>query len=577
MKLNLSKFPKKLKLSRITIDVLIIFGALTGLVYYYSLKANDFYADSVFAAIQPDLISGRDWTHLAGATQDASGVHVKPLGRAIVNQDGTGGQPNPPVNVPGSHLEVSGDFELSLRAKDLSDKTASLRLYAAVPIIYDEWRYDGPSLDIGIKADKVTLSIWDGSKADPLEVKSFTMTQASEAVLTVKHVGKSVVVFSGSTQLGTMPDHNIFASRKIWFGLDAEVGGNGWTLTSLNVHALHKAKLQIVSAPNVAVPHSDPNALRNLSKRPLIIGTAIADYPLLSDDTYRNLAGGQFSMLTPENAMKPQFIHPQANVYSFEEADTLVDFAKANGMQVHGHALVFGEANPKWMQDTPLNQRQQVMIDHIQTVVNHYKGKVSEWDVVNEPLANNDESDTTSPDIRQTIWYRAMGEQYIDIAFQTAHQVDPSAKLYINDFGLEADGDRWDSMLALLQRLKSRGVPIDGVGFQAHVYEDGDQIGTATLQKHIEELQKFGFSSRISEMDVTGVDAGQQAEQYASVLKVCLAEPSCTSFTTWGITDKYGSTTMLHSYPPDYGDDLLWEANYLPKPAYKSLQATLAK
>jgi endo-1,4-beta-xylanase len=174
------------------------------------------------------------------------------------------------------------------------------------------------------------------------------------------------------------------------------------------------------------------------------------------------------------------------------------------------------------------------------------------------------------------MWFDTMGEEYIDIAFKSAKAADPSAKLYINDFGLEKDGKRWDALLSLISRLKARGVPIDGVGFESHVYHaPADTIDPAVLKQHIQTLALLGIESRISEIDVLGDDPVFQAKQYADVLQVCISQPTCTSYGIWGVTDLYGSTTLSDRYPTVRGDSLLWDATYTPKPALKSLQDIL--
>jgi endo-1,4-beta-xylanase len=307
----------------------------------------------------------------------------------------------------------------------------------------------------------------------------------------------------------------------------------------------------------------------------LPIGAAVANYALFSDPGYRKIVASQFNMLVPENELKAQFVHPQDGIYDFTEADSLVDFAISNNIQVHGHNLVFSEANPHWMQNAPPTDRQAIMTDHITTLVKHFGSKINEWDVVDEPLSDNDNNYLDTRDLRKNIWNDAMGESYIDIAFKTAHAANPSAKLYVNEYGIETDGERWNEFLALLKRLQARGVPINGVGFQAHVHEAADEINQATLQAHIKELQDMGLDSRISEMDVYGDDLSNQSKQYQEGLKACLAEPACKSFTMWGVTDRYGSTTNLHTYPLEYGNDLVWDTNLRSKPAYASLLEAL--
>lgn len=522
-------------------------------------------------------VMNMSWLKIPGAQLERDGLRINPLGRVIVEQDGSGSQANPPVNAAGSHFDVSGDFEIYASFINASEGGASLQYYSSPPIIYDEWRFETPSVRFYINDNGVTASIWDGTSSEPVQTHLFAVG-GSISHLFMESSGGKLTLYADSRKIGSMDDHKIFSSGHVWVGADAKSPGPGWTINDLHASGLGKGTASLVAAPTLSVSHVDPNALRNLAQkasRPLKIGAAITLNPLMSDDSYRQLAGGQFSMLTPENEMKAQFIHPQPEVYVFDDADAIVAFAEANGMTVHGHALVFGEANPKWMQATPPSQLQQVMVDHIQQVVGHFKGKVAEWDVVNEPLSDDDSNSGSSVDMRDTIWQRAMGEAFIDKAFEAAHKADPSAKLYLNEYGLEADGERWDSLIALVGRLQARHIPIDGIGFQSHVYEAADHEDPAVLKSHIQQLAKLGLLSRISEIDVHGEDAVAQAKEYAGVLGACLSEPTCTSFSTWGITNLYGSTTDIGSYPLDFGDDLLWDKNFQPKPAYGSLQQAL--
>jgi endo-1,4-beta-xylanase len=168
-----------------------------------------------------------------------------------------------------------------------------------------------------------------------------------------------------------------------------------------------------------------------------------------------------------------------------------------------------------------------------------------------------------------------MGESYIPAAFNAAHQADPHAQLYMNEYGLEQDGERWDAFVALVVRLKQQGVPIDGVGLQAHVYSSEDRLSASVLQAHIKILAGLGLKTRISEMDVYD-DDGQsvQAEQYAAVFQACLSEPTCVSFTTWGITDRYDHFTDDDG-SIQQGHDLLWNDNFSPTPALRALQQLL--
>jgi endo-1,4-beta-xylanase len=519
------------------------------------------------------------WFKLPGATHEKDGsIHINQLNRSIVNQNGTSNQTNPPVVITGYHLEVNGDFKIDTVIGNYA-RGANLRFYGSPPVIYDEWRMETPSISLDFASDGLNVSIWDGNSDKPVVTQKYSAKLQPDTIVDLVHEGKKIVININGVQVASVDDHHIFGSGNVWFGADSQTT-DGWTLSSLASEGLNGGSATLVGAPSLNVKHDDPKSLRNLavkSGKTAKIGAAIALNPLMTNDKYRSLAGGQFSILTPENEMKAQFIHPGPNTYTFEEADTLVDFAIANDMAVHGHALVFGEANPKWMQDTPATQLEGVMTDHIQKIVSHYAGKVAEWDVVNEPLADNASSDQTSSDMRQSIWYKAMGEEFIDKAFKAAHNADPAAKLYLNEFGLEEAGNRWDTLIALIGRLQARHVPIDGIGFQSHVYVASDHEDPAILRSHIQQLAKLGLVSRISEIDVHGDDAAVQASEYAGVLGACLAQPTCTSFSTWGITDLYGSTTQTHAYPLQLGDDLLWDENFSAKPAFKSVQTILGQ
>ncbi len=525
-----------------------------------------------------DWLNQSDWSHFTGAEKTNNGVKIWPTGRVINHRDTSTAQPNPPVNMRGSYLKVSGDFQIEMELSGI-DNEATVQFYGQVPIIYDEWRQERPSIRLSAKNDGLSVRIWDGSASNSIDERVFKLNLKNEASLGLVHKNDSFFIQANERTLGAIPDHGIFANGTIWFGADAKLYTEGWTLNSLTARGLSEGKVELINPLLLAGTNDDPNALRNLSEksdRKLPIGAAVAIGPLLTDEQYNTIALSQFSMMTPENSFKPQTIHPQKDLYLFQDTDTLVEAARDNQMTVHGHALVMGKANSEWMQKTPKNKREQVMVDHIKTIVHRYKGKVAEWDVVNEPLSEDDVDYENGQGMRKQIWFDALGEKYIDIAFKAARAADPGAKLYLNDFGIENDGQRWDAFLDLVKRLQARGVPIDGVGFESHVYHSpADTIDPVILKGHIQALASIGLVSRISEIDVLGDDPAFQAKQYADILQVCLSEPTCTSYSIWGITDLYGSTTLSDRYPVMLGDSLLWDANYLPKPALKRLQQAL--
>lgn len=541
---------------------LIIFGLFC--MRQYKNDVVEAAAQSV-GITQPAVI----WQTLPGTTIDSENdVHFSALNRQIVNQDGSGGQSNPPVNVGGPHLEITGDFKLAFDMSELEGGSSTVRLYQSVPVIYDEWRLEPASLSVTVNGDKLTVNAWDGKRENAKLSRSFTIIANSTHILELKREGKKLKVLVDGKQVTAVSFKKLFDSNKLWFG--AESSGDGWKLGRLTLFG----RAQVVKALDSKTVSVDDSlgTLALKARGGLRIGAAISLYPLMTDQSYRDIALNHFTQWTPENEMKAQFIHPAKDTYAFQDADLLVDTALKNNISIHGHALVFGEANAQWMQQTPKLELSQVMKDHITTVMTHFKGKVTEWDVVNEPL---DDYEGNQDGLRRSIWYNAMGRGFMAEAFNAAHAADPTAKLYINEFGLEEDGDRWTTFLNLIKELKAANVPVDGVGFQAHAYDPGDEIDTAVLRRHIQQLASIGVVSRISEIDVHGDDINLQASQYGGVAGACRLEPSCTSFSTWGISDKYGSTTSIRTYPPEYGDGLLWDSTFNAKNAFVSVQNAL--
>jgi endo-1,4-beta-xylanase len=542
---------------------------------------------SVSSADQLDLLS-TGWNFVPGTSLGNDGLHVSTLDRAIVRQDGTPGQSNPPINAYGTHLQASGDMTLTADMNSIKG-TAALQLNGGVPIVQDEFRVEPKGLRISLSSTSLTLSRWNSYTTQdvynqrPAQTTSYPIQLQPRNVLSIERRGSQLTVSLNTHRIATIPEQGVLG-HDIWFGVDGGQLGDSWVLGGLHAAGTSGAAVSLAnSQDHTRFTPTAGTLLQSAAtkKRPgFLIGAAVAASPAATDPKYGQLAfGGNFGQITTENVLKWQFIHPQPTVYDFHEADSLVAIARKNNLAVHGHTLVFGEANPAWVQHLPVNSAadkanvKQVMTDHITQVVSHFKGQVASWDVVNEPLA--EDSDATNDGLRTHIWYNAMGADYITEAFRAAHQADPSAKLYINEFGLEADGSRWDKFLALVTQLKASGVPIDGVGFEAHVYQSGDEIDPATLKAHMQALARVGLASRISEMDVyadNGTDA--QAQQYAGVLGACLSEPSCVSWSTWGVSDHY-DLFLDDNNTVQHGTDFLWDGQYAPTPAVTALLKVL--
>jgi len=297
------------------------------------------------------------------------------------------------------------------------------------------------------------------------------------------------------------------------------------------------------------------------------IGSAAAYKPLQSDPGYASFLGEQFSMLTPENALKFEVVHPRrgdgAGSYDFTQGDAIVAFAATHDMKVRGHTLVWQNQVPDWViQPFPSDaELAAILKGHVAAVVGHYRGKLYSWDVVNEAVFSDGS-------LRSTLW-SSLGPDYAANAFRWARAADPSAKLFYNDYGAESDSAKADGIYAFVKDLKSRGAPIDGVGFQMHLDATKSYGDFAALLRRFADL---GLEVQITELDVkndgSAAQLQAQADLYAKALKACLDVPKCTAVVTWGFTDKYGWSGSH--------DGRMIDASGRARPAYGALEKVLA-
>ncbi|MGQ9632237.1 MAG: endo-1,4-beta-xylanase [bacterium] len=311
------------------------------------------------------------------------------------------------------------------------------------------------------------------------------------------------------------------------------------------------------------------SSLRSLAQtRGIYIGAAVAAGPLGGDELYAETLAREFNILTPENAMKFGPLHPGRDFYYFDDADAIVGFAKAHNIQVRGHTLVWHNQLPAWLIGGRWTRDEliEILREHITTVVGRYRGRVYAWDVVNEAIADDGS-------MRDTIWLRGIGPEYIDMAFRWAHEADPSALLFYNDYGGEGLGRKSDAIYALVRELLLRGVPIHGVGLQMHVSLDWHP-NPQDVAANINRLASLGLEVHITEMDVrirepiTEEKLASQARIYRDILKVCLFSSNFKAFVLWGFTDRY---SWIPHFFPGSGAGLIFDESYLPKPAYNAL------
>ena len=344
------------------------------------------------------------------------------------------------------------------------------------------------------------------------------------------------------------------------------------SVTALLACAGPKHEAAQATAPAAGAPARPPATLRALADaRGLLLGAAVSAAQL-DDPAYARTLAENFNYVTPENAMKWGIIHPAPDAYSFGDADKIVAFARAHGMAVRGHNLAWHYQNPGWLQGTSALARdpEGVLKQHITTVVGHYKGQIRDWDVVNEPLDENGQ-------LRKTPWLIAIGPTYIEKAFRWAHEVDPQARLFLNEYGNEELSPKSDAFYALVKGLLAKGAPLHGVGLQFHL--DGKyNPDFAAVARNLDRLRALGLEVQITELDVrleepaTPEALAQQGQIYAELARAALAY-ELSAFVTWGFTDRY---SWVPGTFRGFGRALPFDDAYRAKPAAEALRDVLA-
>ncbi|CAM3824859.1 endo-1,4-beta-xylanase [Mucilaginibacter galii] len=323
--------------------------------------------------------------------------------------------------------------------------------------------------------------------------------------------------------------------------------------------------------------------LKDYYKKYFTLGVAVTPRELHSEES--SLITKEFGSITPENAMKMGPIHPEENRFYWRDADSIVAFAQRNHLKVRGHTLCWHAQAPGWMFKDSLGKdvSKEVLLErlhkHINTVVSRYKGKIYAWDVVNEAIAD----DTTF--LRKTKWTQITGDEFISKAFEYAHEADPKAVLFYNDYNTEQPAKR-EKIYKLLKGLLAKGVPVKGVGLQAHWSVNNPS--REELEKSIQMFSSLGLQVQFTELDISvyaGRQGGQlingerpqekavftpemeqqQLEKYKMVFDVFRKyRKNITGVTFWNVSDRY---TWLDgrgrkNFP------LLFDTNLKPKKAY---------
>lgn len=319
------------------------------------------------------------------------------------------------------------------------------------------------------------------------------------------------------------------------------------------------------------------------------VGTAIRIQTLLSDTKLQELQIQNFNSITSASDMKMNRIVPKDGEYYWERIDSILAFAEANNQKLFGHNLIWHSSTPKWVEERGSKDSLwlgEFMREYIKTYVGRYKGKISGWDVVNEGL------ETHGGELRATMWYNALGEEYIEKAFTYAHEADPEAILFYNDFNIERDTVKLNATLHLIEKLRSKGVPISGLGFQMHIRMDiPDDIIAYSLKKGAET----GLQIHLSEVDIIfnthddnrngGVEnyhqltekmkkeQGEKYKKLVNIYKTVVPKDQQFGITFWDFTDR---DSWIRGFFNMNDWPCLYDDNLQPKPAYYGVMEGLS-
>ena len=419
-------------------------------------------------------------------------------------------------------------------------------------------------------------------------------------------VGDEITILTDNGKVSNDWHFNVRANKYTWEIVEFQF----WRNPDIRQFTLRLVSLDNMAGPdtpdNPEIPEStmgafynDPGIDEMADKKSLkyyanklgkSIGTAISLYK--NDLTNSSLAeteavGFQFNMLVAENEMKPEAFGGQNgkfNLYNSTDASKIVNFARTKKMAMRGHCLVWNQQSPTWIssdggktndKNWTRQQALDIMKNHITNVVGFYKGKVREWDVVNECLDDNQPAVRTNPEgydmKKNCVWQQAIGDDYVDSAFVYAHQADPDAELYLNDYGVELQGKaKSAAFYNLAVRMKNAGIPIDGVGLQCH-FSIGD-VDSLRLDQTVSRFEEVGLKCIITELDMGIPDTSdasleEQARSYRVITDIMLNHDNCPSMVIWGLKD---NNSWRESSSP-----LLFTAQLDKKPAYYAVRSAL--
>jgi endo-1,4-beta-xylanase len=335
--------------------------------------------------------------------------------------------------------------------------------------------------------------------------------------------------------------------------------------------------------------------LRNLAaEKGLLYGTTVAAAQITGDRPFADLVRQEASLVVAENEMKWQVINRGApGDDDYAPADTIANFASANKLVLRGHNLLWYHRTPEWFFDLPDRTAQgQAVVEHIHQLAGRYRGRIHSWDVVNEPIEPKD----GRPDgLRTAVFLETLGPEYLDLAYHSARDADPNARLVVNEYDVELDAAEHEArriaLLHLLEGMRRSATPVDAVGIQAHLTAAGGlPFSPPLLRRFLSDIASLGLTIQITELDVTDEKAPADvavrdrlvADTYRRFLDAALDEPAVKMVVTWGLSDRHSWIVRRETYQTKWRTDnsasrpLPFDADLEAKPAFDAIAGALA-
>lgn len=540
-----------------------------------------------------DLVHGMNWSNTPGVTELADGLLVERLEENLINKRSPFKEyvPNPPINACGGYLRTNGAFMMTCEMESVTP--LHVQFYGDLPYLLDDDRYENGRVDCEVGLDTLTVSVWRGGGHLPRTAEFPLNLHGYSREIRMQADDEDLLFFDRGGLVGRMSGKDVFRDGTVWCGLNNYEGQS--IVRSLRFSEMGVDQLSGHWNPySVRVPHSNEPVMQNLVDKyglSLNMGSSVSLFPAMQSLEYlQHYFDGKYKILTIENAMKQLYLEPMPGVFEPKHALSLIDLIRRHDMLVHGHVALYDKAMRKDISDMPydtLAEKMRVAAyieDYIQKFGETFGKYLYSCDITNEVWDGF--GPTWLPGIlgvgghmRPNIFYRALGKEYLRIAYRAAAAAMPDTLLTLNEFGLERD-TRWRAkhVFGLVDYVRGGGGRVDMVGSQTHISSPSSVVGARDYQKVLALARQHNVGLRISELDVTPlIGTVAQSEQFCLPVEAGLTDDNVDSVVLWGSNDgnasQAGRNLVTGEYVPGGATpiDEYWHYKY----AWQAIQNTI--